>query len=276
MIIDDEVKVIIDTGAVEKHFAELNPESFDLVMNTHYHYDHIRGNYCFKKANIMVHTLDFNPLTSFDEFSRYNSLDLWSTLMPSHDYTQSRTKMGLKHQDYLRNMKVDTAFHDKDRFDFGNTLVEVMHTPGHSAGHCCFWFPKEEFLFTGDICMTQAGPWYGEMLADPRQMAESINKVIDFKPPRMASGHNKEILTDITKPLLEYRDRIYKREDRIKQSLLASPKTLDQLAQGNIIYRKHPTPFVEFWEKLMLLKHLEQLTDMGLIEQNQEGYYYTV
>jgi glyoxylase-like metal-dependent hydrolase (beta-lactamase superfamily II) len=32
----------------------------------------------------------------------------------------------------------------------GGLEIEVLHTPGHTPGHCCFWVPGEGALFSGD------------------------------------------------------------------------------------------------------------------------------
>ncbi len=36
-------------------------------------------------------------------------------------------------------------------FDIGGREIEVLHTPGHSPGHMCFWEKSREYLFTGDL-----------------------------------------------------------------------------------------------------------------------------
>jgi hydroxyacylglutathione hydrolase len=35
-------------------------------------------------------------------------------------------------------------------FRFGSNTVEVVETPGHTAGHVCYHFPHSQLLFTGD------------------------------------------------------------------------------------------------------------------------------
>ena len=36
------------------------------------------------------------------------------------------------------------------RFDEGGLHYTVIHTPGHSPGSVCIWFPQEKIVFTGD------------------------------------------------------------------------------------------------------------------------------
>lgn len=39
--------------------------------------------------------------------------------------------------------------HDRDEVDLGGRVIEVLHTPGHSPGHMCFWERDRGYLFTG-------------------------------------------------------------------------------------------------------------------------------
>ena len=40
---------------------------------------------------------------------------------------------------------------DHDIIDIGGREIEVLHTPGHSPGHLCFWEKSRGYLFTGDL-----------------------------------------------------------------------------------------------------------------------------
>ena len=40
---------------------------------------------------------------------------------------------------------------DHDVIDIGEGQIEVLHTPGHSPGHLCFWEKDKGYLFTGDL-----------------------------------------------------------------------------------------------------------------------------
>ncbi|HZK87285.1 MAG TPA: MBL fold metallo-hydrolase [Syntrophomonas sp.] len=276
IVVEDDIRAILDTGADKKSIDSIHPENIDMVINTHHHYDHTRGNQYFQNSQLFIHALDYAPLTCKDEYIHYNSIDSWETLMPGYDYNEAAALLGIVEADMERNLRVDQVLNDKQIIDFGHTSMEVIHTPGHSAGHCSFWFPNEEFLFTGDICLTQAGPWYGEIYANPDDMIKSIDRLIELNPTRMTSCHINELCFDCRERLTEFRDRIYKREDRILKSIKHQPADLHQIADQKLIYRMHPTPFVLFWEKLMVLKHLDRLQQNGLIEVVENGLYRAV
>jgi hydroxyacylglutathione hydrolase len=45
---------------------------------------------------------------------------------------------------------IDRTVGDGDRFDFAGHPVEVIETPGHTAGHICFYLPEDKLLFSAD------------------------------------------------------------------------------------------------------------------------------
>ncbi|MDK1375151.1 MULTISPECIES: hydroxyacylglutathione hydrolase [unclassified Sinorhizobium] len=45
---------------------------------------------------------------------------------------------------------IDRSVGQGDRFDFAGHPVEVIETPGHTAGHICFHFAKDKLLFAAD------------------------------------------------------------------------------------------------------------------------------
>ena len=277
LYINDDVQAVIETGLDEYGLQGLEPNKIDLIINSHHHIDHIRGNGLFPRADIMIHELEA-PILKDEILSFYaNSMDQWETLMPNVDLDESYEEIGIDENkranspfDSFRNV---LPIKDGQILDFGTVKAVVLHTPGHSAGHCCFWFPEEEFLFSSDICLTKAGPWYGEHLASPSEMMRSIDRLIDMSPPRVVSSHIHEVLEDPVPCLQEFKQRIEKREERLYKHLLQKPSDIHNLAGANLIYRAHPTNYVVFWEKLMLMKHLDSLEKQSRVTQSGGVYY---
>lgn len=48
------------------------------------------------------------------------------------------------------SLTADRLFHDKENLAFLGTKIEVLFTPGHTEGSCCYYFPAEKLLFSGD------------------------------------------------------------------------------------------------------------------------------
>ncbi|WP_157018756.1 hydroxyacylglutathione hydrolase [Mesorhizobium xinjiangense] len=45
---------------------------------------------------------------------------------------------------------IDEQVDDGGSFDFAGHRVDVIETPGHTAGHVCYHFPDDKIAFTGD------------------------------------------------------------------------------------------------------------------------------
>ncbi|MBR6231171.1 MAG: MBL fold metallo-hydrolase [Lachnospiraceae bacterium] len=44
----------------------------------------------------------------------------------------------------------DVLVKDGDKLDYAGFECTVIHTPGHTAGSCCFYFPENKILISGD------------------------------------------------------------------------------------------------------------------------------
>lgn len=279
LFIDDDVRAVLETGIDENGLQGVSPETVELVINSHHHVDHMRGNGLYTNAQIMIHELETEIIKDEQKSKLCNSLDQWDDLMPGFDTASANRELGLELSPAcpspFNSARTVLPLKDGQILDFGTVKAEVLHTPGHSAGHCCFWFPEEDFLFSSDICLTKAGPWYGEHLSDPAEMMRSIDRIIDLKPSRMVSSHIHGVIEDPIPCLLEFKQRIEKREERIYRYLKQTPSDIHALAEAKLIYRAHPTGFVLFWEKLMLIKHIERLEGQGRVKQS-DGIYFGI
>ncbi|MGE5381782.1 MAG: MBL fold metallo-hydrolase [Methylocystaceae bacterium] len=266
LLIEDDVRLLIDSGAGDA-LQEADPAHIDLLLNTHHHIDHIRGNDQCTAAKIMTHPLEVESMQSLNKLT---ATDGWQELM-GEEIIMDPAALNAHFEICDR---VDGVFNDEQVFDTGHMQLQVLHTPGHSTGHCAFWVPDADLVFLGDICLSKVGPWYGGPEADIDSLLTSIDRIIELKPGRLTTGHINHIVSEnITGVLTEYRDRIGKREQRILRHLKQQPADIDTLTDHHYIYRLHPTPFVVFWEKYMLKKHLERLLSQGEIEEIEPGLY---
>lgn len=44
----------------------------------------------------------------------------------------------------------DVYLQDDEELDLAGLHIKCLYTPGHTPGGCCFYFPNEEIVFTGD------------------------------------------------------------------------------------------------------------------------------
>ena len=119
------------------NFVEKNNIKLKYILNTHHHFDHVGGNIELKK-------LYKAKVVGFE---------------------------GDKH----RIPEIDITLKDNDKWNFGNSTVKIMHIPGHTLGHICFFFEKEKIAFTGDTLFSLGCGRIFE--GDHKQMLSSLNKI---------------------------------------------------------------------------------------------------
>ena len=268
MLVDDDIRLMIDSGA-GKELNQVQPENIDILINTHHHYDHVRGNELFTRAQILLHPIEHPCIQTLEKVLAVYG---WEELMSQDLYNLQEAGPS----NFPEPWRVDGEINDSQLIDCGSTKFVVLHTPGHSKGHCSFYFPEEDLAFLGDICLTKVGPWYGEAHADLNEFIDSINRIIEMKPGAVVTSHVNQVFEQPEGVLTEYRDRILKREQRILRQIKAKPSTIDQLAEKRLIYRQHPSLAVLFWEKSMLRNHLERLIKLGLVKETGDGAFEAV
>jgi len=271
LLVEDDTRVMIDSGA-GKITGQARPESIEILMNSHCHIDHVWDNDLFVNARILAHPLEKE---NFKDNKKIGSIENWEKFM-HEDHEKYIHLIGTMKQSFLGQWRVDDTIDEGDVIDAGKTKIQVMHMPGHTSGHLSFFFPDDGLLFCGDICLTKVGPWYGDAVTPLADFIASINRIIDLKPEMVVSGHNREVLrSGIREAFEDYRGRIYMRDSRVLASIKERPSTLDELAGKMLIYPAHPTIFVLYWEKAMIIKHLERLVKNGIAAVDEEGRYYS-
>lgn len=268
VFIDDDVKALIDTGIGRDLVTNIaRRKKVDYIIYSHGHEDHIAGNYIFKDATVCSHKLDAPAVRSVENLAQLYA--------PKGTNAERLANLFLREQFQLRDSKVDLEFQEGHVFHQGSIELEVIHTPGHSRGHCCFSFSREKLVFLGDIDVSSFGPWYGGLDSDIDQFIESIRKITVLKFEVAVSSHKGIIYgcKTIEKKLNDYLSRIFEREDKILE-FLGKERRLDEIVNRAIIYGYFPEPkdMFRLCEKIMIEKHLQRLIKEGLIERTDIGF----
>lgn len=272
IVVRDDVNLMIDS-AVGGLLAEVDPGSINLLVNSHHHLDHISANPFFPPTTtIAAHPLERGAM---ELPSKVTATEGWDDLM-GDDGLPGQLTEGLQDQ-CSKQWGATRDLQDNQVIDCGHTDVVVLHTPGHTEGHCSFYFPDQELAFVGDICLTDAGPWYGDLDASMDDFSRSIDRIIELRPKKLTTGHIQEIITEnIEERLVSYRNRIAERDRRIVEFLRDREADIHEIAAAHLIYRLHPSSMVLFWEKVMLQRHVARLIEQGLAEEVEEGRYAAV
>lgn len=289
ILVADDINAIIDPGAGERILRRLRADySIDLVIDTHYHFDHIWLNCLFPDAKMYLHRDDAACFKSLDvladrlgisEVYGIEAVKKWKNTISK----PGNESMGLtpknRHEWVLSTSRLDGEYEDGRIFDFGNTTAEAVHLPGHTAGFSCFYFPTERLMYSADIDLTDFGPWYGGTDGDIQGFLDSVKRIAELKADIYVTGHELGILSRsaFLKRIPEFKARIFERDKRILKFLRANKKgaTLTTIASKGLIYGPEflVDEWIYMWEKIMVKKHLERLTTLGLVGAERSMYF---
>jgi hydroxyacylglutathione hydrolase len=269
ILVEDRARVIIDASSDRDKLQSIKEQgSVDYLINSHAHEDHIVFNYLFGESKFCAHALD----APFFE-------DLESLIDCYGDMTaEEKEKWGqfLQNDCHYISRKVDLLLKDGMVMDLGEVKVQVIHTPGHTKGHCAFYFIQEKIMFTADLDLTKAGPYYGDRGSDIDETIQSLKRLKAFEVETYLTSHGKGIFDGGPENIDRYLEIIFLREERLIGFLRKGPKTLDQVVQEGIIYGDK-TISAGPWdltlsEKIMMAKHLDRLMRMGRVQQDRDIY----
>jgi glyoxylase-like metal-dependent hydrolase (beta-lactamase superfamily II) len=82
---------------------------------------------------------------------------------------------------------------DGDILGFGGFSIEVLHTPGHTPGHCCFRLSGDVVLLGGDLVFAGAIGRSDFPNSDPDAMQASLRRFLTLPDElRVLPGHGPE------------------------------------------------------------------------------------
>jgi hydroxyacylglutathione hydrolase len=90
-------------------------------------------------------------------------------------------------------LHADEFLHDQEERSFAGYKVRVMHTPGHTAGGCCYYFPEERVLFSGDTLFAGSCGRTDFPTASMMDMRESLRRLLTELPEDVVvyPGHDR-------------------------------------------------------------------------------------
>lgn len=185
ILIKDHLQILIDTGFGSEtkdtvklmKEAGVSPEDLHLIVNTHYHSDHVGGNFHFQKiygVRIAAHKWEADLINACDpEACSAEWLD-----QPVEPY------------------QVDIKLSDNDEIHTGNSTLKVLHTPGHTLGHISLYEPEEEVLICGDLFHKNDIGWlniFREGVGSIQRSLESLDRLSKLRIQQAYSGHGPRI-----------------------------------------------------------------------------------
>jgi hydroxyacylglutathione hydrolase len=136
---------------------------------------------------------------------------------------------------------VDETVREGDKVQVGTLSANVIETPGHTAGHIAYWFPKDKLAFVGDTLFSIG---CGRVIeGTPEQMWRSLVKLRDLpNDTRIYCGHEYTVANIKFARTIEPNNKaLAARETQAKQQVAKSeptiPSTIGEEKQANPFLR---------------------------------------
>ena len=221
IIIDETngLSIVIDPSESKPiiDYVEKNKLNLKFVLNTHHHFDHVGGNSELKKKyNLQV--IGFEG-------------------------------------DKNRIPEIDITLSDKEIWKNKNFEAKIYHIPGHTSGHICYHFFKQNILFTGDTLFSLG---CGRIFEGTyKEMFSSLQLIKSFPlDTKIYCGHeytlkNSDFCINYDKENSALKDKIKLIKNKLDNNLPTIPSTIKEELECNIFLRSKD---VKSFSKLRDLK----------------------
>ncbi|CDS10129.1 hypothetical protein LRAMOSA02806 [Lichtheimia ramosa] len=116
------------------------------------------------------------------------------------------------------------------------TTLHVVHTPGHTSDHCCFWLEEENAMFAGDCVLGHGTVTFDDLTT----YLQTLDRLLAFEPHHLYPGHGPVVEDGVAK-IHEYIDFRRQRENEILDLILSDrSKPWTPLEIGSILRDKKP------------------------------------
>ena len=196
---------VIDPSESEPiiNFVEKNNIKIKYILNTHHHFDHIGGNKEIKK--------------------KYNA------------------KIVAYKNDLHRIPDVDISLKNNQIWTAENFNSKIIHIPGHTNGHICFFFENEKIAFTGDTLFSLGCGRIFEGTYE--EMFSSLKKLKELpKETKIYCGHeytlkNSEFCLKYDKNNKRLQKKINEIKNKVNNNIPTVPSTIGDEIACNIFLR---------------------------------------
>jgi glyoxylase-like metal-dependent hydrolase (beta-lactamase superfamily II) len=285
LLVQDKELVLFDTGlnipgAYEMLEKDLASAGFSVNDIRHIFLTHVHTDHC-SVAGLLQKNTDakiYLSAAAFDEYQHFRKADSAVEQLKIFYSRQgmSSQQINMIIEEYEDIRSIITEFHADDFLqnneirEFGKWNFEVIFTPGHAAGHVCFFFRKESFLLAGDHILPYIAPILSPDIFndDFRPLATYLDSLSDIEKLPIATiypGHGNAFI-DFKERLEEIRRHHIKRKKMVFDHLSAEPKTT--YAVSHEIFGSELSDFDKFLALNETLIYLKELKAEGAIKEN--------
>jgi hydroxyacylglutathione hydrolase len=258
-------RVLIDPSLT---VAELGaPDGIARVLLSHVHEDHIPGLSLLPDIPVHCHEADALGLRSLDGL-----MEMYG--MSPEIEVQFRPELI---NDFLYAPRSDIrTFTGADKFDLGGVTIEVVHTPGHTRGHCALVIPEARAAYLGDIELTGFGPYYGDAWSNLDDFEHSIERCRSIDADHMITFHHKWVVSERQQflTMLDAFQAVIDQREIQMLEFMAQPRTIADCAQRRFVYRPSvENLFVQDVERRCAEQHVIRMLCDGRLTETSPGRY---
>jgi glyoxylase-like metal-dependent hydrolase (beta-lactamase superfamily II) len=239
-----------------------------MVINTHYHFDHLSGNHLFPRARVYMNPVEVGVFSNLGLVGEWigirevfgeEGVAGWLKTVARPDSPQTEFSPSSRHEWWL-STRAPAGSYVYDRvWEIGKTRVVMVHAPGHTNGFCCPYFPDEGLVYTGDIDLTGFGPWYCGSDGNIEQFLLSAQRVARLDAEWFVTGHQAGTVSraDFAGKLEQFLEVVNQRQERLMGFLEAGIQPEDIPSHGLLYPPKYQVdPWVVMWERIGVRKHM--------------------
>ena len=251
LIRGDEGHILVDTGwntpntfaTVKRQLEEIDVafEDIAFIVITHAHADHygLAGRIKhLSQAKVVIHELDKPPFTSWPVFpppGKADSIKGWLMQqgMSEDDIAGLQIPGVAGYEPTI--IEPDVAVRGGETVSQGSSALEVIWTPGHSAGHICLYHRKRKVLFTGDHLLPGITPNIGlrpPKTGNPlRDYLASLEKMKNLDVELVLPAH-EHAFGNFRKRVEEIQQHHAVRLEAVLNTLKSGPRTTYEITAG--------------------------------------------
>jgi glyoxylase-like metal-dependent hydrolase (beta-lactamase superfamily II) len=162
----------------------------------------------------------------------------------------------------------DFQYGEGDRIEFSCGELHVLHTPGHESGHCCFYEPGDQVLFSGDHILGFGTSVIRPPDGDMTDYLRSLERLLGFKISLILPGHGPLVGKPEAK-IKEYIEHRLMREKQVIEALRKGRESIGAITE--MIYVEVSGPLKNVAE-FSVQAHLIKLIQEGRVK-NDDGRY---
>ena len=260
--------VLFDPASDRKQLKRLRKDKkVKTVWLSHWHEDHFMHLDLFDDLPLWISREDSPQLADVELFldgygiEKEEDRRLWRDIVTTQ--FNFRPRKPARHLSDGQQIQLDTV------------TVEVIHTPGHTPGHLCFFFQEPGVLFLGDYDLTPFGPWYGDRDSSISQTISSVERLRKIPAKIWLTSHEKGVFEEPPNDLWDTYLKVIHQRERKLLDFLITPKTMAEIVDEWIVYQRprEPTDFYAFGEQMIMQKHLDLLASNSAVAKDCNRYY---